>query len=187
MVDLPLNYKDFRPVMLGVLESLRGSNTPMPDHPKLRCDRLLLFIAEVKLDECRLNGPWTKPRRGNMQRVLSAVGVYSPPTVHVVAEALYSNYRFRDSHSEVRLYAVGDRAETLAKDRPGVETLTWSEVFAFIHERFSVYRHVKAQHEQWDETGRQLFRLTADEPDPAHFVEVARSRLEDGRGHRLVG
>jgi hypothetical protein len=159
---------------------------PMPDHPKLRCDRLLLFIAEVKLDECRLNGPWTNRRRGNMQRVLSAVGVYSLPMVNIVAEALYSSYRFRDSHSEVRLYAVGDRAETMAAERPGVATLTWSEMFAFIHERFSVYRHVKAQHEQWDETGRELFRLTGDVPDRDRFVEVARARLEDGHGHRLV-
>jgi hypothetical protein len=144
-----------------------------------------MFIAEVKLGECSLNGPWTNPARQNMQRVLSAVGVYEPREVDVVAETLYSNYRFRDSHSEVRLYAVGDRAETLERDLPGVETLTWSEVFAFIHERFTVYRRVKKQHEQWDETGRQLFRLTA-ERDRDHFVEVARGMLRDGQGNRLV-
>jgi hypothetical protein len=159
---------------------------PMYDHPSVLSDRPLLFIAEIKLRHCELNGPWTDPEDGNLQRVLRAAGLHDPRVVEDVADALYAEQHFVDVDSEVRLFAIGDEGDDeLRRSRPGVRTLLWADVLGFIHDRFSAYAGVKADHQQWDEVGKHLFDLVVATPDRDAFVLNVRRLLENEAGHRL--
>jgi hypothetical protein len=159
---------------------------PMHDHPQLMCELPLLFIAEVKLRRCELNGPWTRPEAGNMARVLRAVGLHPRTEVEAVAEALYNTGRYRGDQSEARLYALGDEVDpALSRRRPGVYQLTWDEILGFVHDRFTAYRSVKADHQQWGFVGRRLYDLVEDERDRKRFIRRLRARLRDERGRGL--
>lgn len=175
--------------ILGVRFPYRSEgvpDSPMADHPRLLSERPMLFVAEVKLDECRLNGPWTDPESENLSRVLRAAGLHEPDEVEAVADALYENHRFTDLRSEVRLYAIGDTgAGDLERRRPGVLALPWVDIFGFIHDRFSTYQGVKADHQQWDEIGHRLFNLVKAQPDSATFAREARERLHNEAGKGL--
>jgi hypothetical protein len=157
-------------------EGLRDS--PMLDHSSLQSDRPLLFIAEVKRGRCKLNGPWTKRRLANLPRVLRAVGLHEPDEVDAVAEALYTEHRFVGKCSEVRLYAIGDEGgDDLCRRRPGVFPLLWADILGFIHDRFTTYQGVKADHEQWDEVGQRLFELAKTEAERDGFIREARGAM----------
>ena len=160
-------------------------DSPMPDHLSLRSDRPLLFIAEVKLRTCELNGPWTDPGRGNLPRVLRAAGLHEPDEIDPVAEALYTKRHFIGPRSEVRLYAIGDEgADDLLRRRSGVVPLLWTDILGFIHDRSTTYRRVKADHQQWGTTGHRLFKMAETVPDRDSFIREARGRLrnEQNRG-----
>src|SRR3989442_9723351 len=66
--------------ILGVRFPYRAELYPMPlsDHrsittlPRKPC----FIIGEVKTRTCNLNGPWTNPDRKNMERVLTAIGIF---------------------------------------------------------------------------------------------------------------
>lgn len=175
--------------ILGIRLPFRNegvSSSPMPDHEALFSEVPMLFIAEVKLRECRLNGPWTDPEEGNLDRVLRAVGLHDPEEVGGVAEALYAQHRYVGSQSEVRLYAIGDEGdEDLHRRRPGVRTLLWADIFGFIHGRFTSYSGVKADHQQWEEVGHRLFDLALGEPNRDAFIRRGRSMLRNDRNQGL--
>lgn len=159
---------------------------PMVDDPAVISDVPLLFIAEIKLDLCELNGPWTRPKRGNVPRILRAAGLHPTSRVRLVAQALYSNNYYRDATTEVRMYAVGDRIDpSLQRRRENVRQLTWADILGFIHRRFTTYGDLKADHNQWDDVGRQLYDLARSERDPQQFTRISRRRLSDGHGHHL--
>ena len=128
----------------------------MEDHPVFdSTGKIDLIICEVKSGLCALNGPWTDPERMNIHRVLIAIGAIPEKQVLEAADALY-----RDQFLENEIHRVS-LSESVAQ-------LTWEEILAFIYERFKKYRYEKAQHDQWDSTGKQLFRKmerhhTADE------------------------
>jgi len=165
-------------------EGLRES--PMVDHEFVISAVPMLFIAEVKLRECKLNGPWTDPEAENLPRVLRAAGLHRPDEVDVVAEALYTGHRYISSSSEVRLYAIGDEGDAdLRRRRPGVFTLLWADIFGFIYERFAAYRGVKANHQQWDEVGHRLFDLAVTQPDREAFIRHGRAALRNDRDKGL--
>lgn len=165
-------------------EGLRDS--PMPDHSLLLSGRPMLFIAEVKLRNCELNGPWTDPERANLPRVLRAAGLHQPDEVEAVADKLYTEHHFVDVRSEVRLYAIGDKGDDdLRRRRPGVFTLLWTDILGFIHDRFTNYRGVKANHQQWGSVGKRLFTLVQAEPDRDTFIRKARGMLQNERGTGL--
>lgn len=175
--------------ILGIRLQHRSEGTrssPMADHPSLLSDVPLLFIAEVKLRECKLNGPWTDPEAENLDRVLRAVGLHAPEEVSEVADALYTAQRHIGARSEVRLYAVGDEGDgDLRRRRPGVVTLLWSDVLGFIYDRFNAYRGIKSDHQQWGATGHRLFTMATTEPERDTFITRGRRALRNDRGQRL--
>lgn len=175
--------------ILGIRLPFRSEGAPesrMPDHEALLSDVPLLFIAEVKLKECKLNGPWTDPEERNLERVLRAVGLHDPGEVGVVADHLYTRHRYLDSRTDVRLYAIGDEGdEDLRRRRPGVVTLLWADILRFIHGRFRSYRNVKASHQQWDLVGHRLFEMAIGEPSSEAFVLSGRRLLRTDRGQGL--
>lgn len=176
---------------------LRGAERLMVDHKDLQPpdgDRIVFVIAEVKTGRCRLNGPWTQPDAGNMQRVLHAIGMLPEELVPEAASRLYQSGSYSDDRQTIRLFAIGrERDDELL---PAVTQLTWDELLSFIHSRFNHYRRQKSQHEQWDDTGKQLYEwaLRLGEPEfaervlrdfniiPPHAGEPA----SDGRARQTV-
>jgi hypothetical protein len=168
-------------------QELATSLFPMEDHEVFLAasDKPMLFIAEVKLRECHLNGPWTRPDRENLQRVLHALGAFPTLQIQRVAAALYDDQRYEDESLIVRMFALGDQLnEEYQRRRKNVVQLTWADQLLFIHERFRLYRDQKNDHRQWDGTG-QLLWDAARGTSPEEFVQDIRARLQDGRGTRL--
>ncbi len=153
------------------------SGNPMKDHSVFDLGgKIDLVIAEVKLGQCNLNGPWTKPVRQNMHRVLYAVGAYPEDQVKIIAIELYQNQYYEDDGIRCRLFALG-RNKSVDLN-PNVVQLRWSDILGFIHRRFIKYEKYKTQHCQWDETGEYLFRTaTQFRQDKDAFVQLVLSRL----------
>lgn len=159
---------------------LLTSDNPMRDHDVFNSDgRIDIIIAEVKHGFCQLSGPWTNPEDENMQRVLYAIGAFEKNQIPVVTDALYHEGIYRDDTYQVRLFAVGDFLNP--KLLPAAEQLLWNQMLAFIFDRFTRYQFQKAQHEQWDTTGKWLHELAANS-SMDEFITVVREKM-----YRYVG
>lgn len=156
---------------------LLTSGEPMPDHPIFVSDgRIDIVFAEAKLGLCSLNGPWTNPPNENIQRVLFAVGAFEGDKVTEVADALYKEGSYVDETFRVRLLVVGERRnDDIA---PSIEQLLWNDILSFIYERLTIYRLQKAQHGQWDNTGRRLYELANHRP-PEEFASIVEKTMHN--------
>ena len=133
------------------------------DEPGLALSQHLIdiVIAEVKTNQpCTLNGPWTQQDRQNVHRVLAAIGCLPHDQIDAAAADIYRAGFHRSNTLRIRLVAVGrDRSEDLAGDYPEVRQLLWSNMLAFIWQRFDRYRNQKTQVDQWDADGKRIKRL----------------------------
>ncbi len=148
---------DILAVRFPYREELLMSGYSMQDHPMFDGEekRTDLIIAEVKTGICRLNGPWTNPKRKNINRVLFAMGAFHKDGVDDVALSLYERGFYQDDNYRLRMVAIG-KAKNAELEGKALQ-LTWQEVTRFIFERFNKYARFKAQHEQWDDCGRTLY------------------------------
>jgi hypothetical protein len=139
------------------LETAGGE--PLRDHKKFGdSKRIDLVIAEIKTGPCRLNGPWTDPDKGNMSRVLSAIGIIRDEALGAAAESLYEKGQYEDDQFRIRLFALGRERNFRILDN--AVQITWPEVAEFFFDRFREHDLYKRQHEQWDDTGKRLFELS---------------------------
>ena len=165
--------------VLGVRFPYRAENLerPMEDEPRFTCfaDKIVLRIAEVKTEQCALNGPWTNPARGNMLRVLLAVGLLPEPEARVAAEALHRRGWYSNQLFHIALTAFGrEENPTISKAYPDVEQIRWEQVLTFIHRRFRDYRREKRSHGQWDVAGRQLWDAADQSRSLREFIKLVR-------------
>jgi hypothetical protein len=135
---------------------------PMQDDWRLvDATRIQLVLAEAKLAECGFNLSWLDPGRGNMRRILAAVGAFDEERLEQVCEGMYRAGEWTDGTYWVRLLAFGERRNrTLGHGALGqVPQFRWREdVLPFIHERFWSYRNEKWYHGQWDDDAKKLYR-----------------------------
>jgi len=165
--------------VLGVRFPYRAENLvrPMRDDDIFirKRDKSYLVIAEVKSSSCALNGPWTKPERQNMLRVLRSVGAFPRPESELVAQALYTEGHYTSQLYYVSLMCFGSEVNPDVKTRyPEVPQLVWPEVLAFIHRRFSEYRKPKSGHPQWDHAGHALWNHFERHRDCDDFIAKIR-------------
>lgn len=175
---------DILAVRFPYRKELALSDDTMEDHPAFEPNNKIdLILAEVKLGRAELNGPWTDPQRMNMQRVLYALGAFPPNMVDAVGQALYNQKIFEDERYRCRLFAVGKEKNWFLQ--PEVVQLTWEEILKFIHERFTTYEKYKSQHQQWDATGRHLFKWAVSRQyrrDPDQYVSRIMGELSASVG-----
>lgn len=167
--------------VLGVRFPFRAENLqrPMEDDARFRnrAEKILVRIAEVKAGACSLNGPWTRPERQNMLRLLCAVGAFPRREATVVAEALHHTGDYRNELYDVALLCLGgDLNEELQRTFPRVEQVLWPDALSFIFKRFRAYRRQKASHGQWDADGRQLWEAADRSSTLAQFVKAVSVR-----------
>ncbi len=133
----------------------------MDDDPRIAsCQSFAnLVIAEIKTNRCELNGPWTDPKRGNMQRVLRAIGCVPAYAIESAANELYEKRPWINENISIRLIAMGNDRNT-SSEYAQVEQITWEEVIEFCMGRFRQYGDQKKQVSQWAPDGL-LFRELA--------------------------
>lgn len=153
------------------------SGRPMKDHDVFSADgKIDVIIAEVKSGRCQLNGPWLKPQKKNMHRVLFSIGAFPEEDVPAVADALYTEWHYSNEKFRVHLFALGK--EKNGQLSPQVRQLTWSEVLAFMYNRFREYRREKAQHNQWDSCGKWLYQEAQRYESSKSFVQKVAQQME---------
>lgn len=156
------NLQETEADILGIRFPYRAENLvrPMPDDSvfsRIR-DKSYIAIVEVATSECKLNGPWTKPERQNMLRVLRAIGAFPPKETSIIAESLYERGTYRSQLYHVGLLCLGARVNPdVVESRPEVEQILWEQVLQFIHRRFAGYLNEKRSHSQWDNDGHFLW------------------------------
>jgi hypothetical protein len=149
---------DIMAVRFPFRKELAFTGNPMKDHDYFESiGKIDMVIAEVKLGRCNLNGPWTKPERLNMQRVLYAIGAFEENRINDIAQKLYNEQYFEDDVFRFRLFAIG-RYKNQDLKNPVVQ-ITWEEIANFIYERFNDYHLFKTQHNQWPDIAKYLFDL----------------------------
>ncbi|MBN9529773.1 MAG: hypothetical protein J0H82_26435 [Alphaproteobacteria bacterium] len=130
-----------------------------------------VVIAEVKRGQrCMLNGPWTKPERQNIDRVLAAIGCLPPRSIGPAASALYRTGLYAGDGLRVRLIAFGMSYNTELADRyQQVAQIVWNQVIEFVWKRLRRYLDQKADIHQWDAQGRRLRALAEEARDLEEF------------------
>lgn len=147
--------------LMAVRFPFRSENLvrPMQDDAHFsKYTRPFVIFAEVKAGRCSLNGPWTNPTQQNMNRVLAALGVFTPKENKAVAADLYSQGFFENKSYRVSLFCIsGATNPDISANCPQVPQILWPEILAFIFDRFRQYHRQKRSHGQWDQTGTLLW------------------------------
>ena len=163
--------------VLGVRFPFRLENQirPMVDD-RLLVDqtRIEVVLAEAKMGRATFNRAWTEEDRGNMRRMLSAVGPFQGERLDSACAGLYSSGEWTDGTYWVRMLAFGNQPNRTMAHGPlrAVPQFLWrEEVLPFIHERFWSYRNEKRYNQQWDDDAKNLFRaMLKHGADVAGFV-----------------
>jgi len=173
--------------LLGVRFAHRAENPvrPMADDPVVTdCSTFCnVVIAEVKKGRCALNGPWTKPKEENIQRVLCAIGCFPESAVNLAAGELYSTGLFTTENVTCRLLAFGDhRAESLPI--AAVPQILFNDMIRFIQRRFSNYIREKSSVGNWTWEGQELRHLAENNVEMGDFVKSVRALFGLGDHHQ---
>lgn len=147
--------------------------TPMEDHSDIEIvnGKPYIVLAEVKKSKCELNGPWTKPEKANMNRVLHAIGSFPNESIEEVAKGIYE-HGFVNGSCYISLFCLGsEENEKIKRKYPKVPQVTWNRVLYFIYERFTKYRVQKVSHKQWNSNGKNLWDWTVKSKDASAFVK----------------
>ena len=139
------------------------AGAPMPqDDSFVVSDRIDDFlITEVKTGECRLNGPWAAPGRGNVQYVLKWMGfLKNESRLEETARALYQQKRWNDPEGiySVRMVCFGESVSKAPGMREVIQR-THLKSAEFVHDRFRRFDTRKADRRQWDDFIRHVFKM----------------------------
>jgi hypothetical protein len=174
--------------ILGVRFPYRSENIskPMQDFEaftKIK-DKPFIAFTEVKQDICNLNGPWTDRAKGNMPRVLRALGALDKTEVPIASEQIYDTGVYYNDTVHISLVCIGVRVQKeLQNTYCEVPQITWDRVIRFIFRRFNDYRDQKVDHSQWDAVGKCLWDLSKNCGNEAGFL---RSLCESATWLKIV-
>jgi hypothetical protein len=122
-------------------------------------DKPYFVIVESTTGPCKLNGPWTEPGKENIQHVLGDLGVFPARLIPSVAQSLYDEGVYDSNTCFSSLFCVGEAHDAkIAGCYPRVPQRTWDEVLKFIYDRFQTYHTRKADHDHWDDNGKELWK-----------------------------
>jgi hypothetical protein len=144
-----------------------GTSVWMEDDPRFSKKELpFAAFVEVATDRCKLNGPWTDPKKGNMERALNALGALPFADNKKAAAAMYEKGSYRSASIELGLISIGTAINrTRTRKMPNVMQITWDEVKQFIFARFDRWEAAKRRHPQWDPDGHRLWRSFCENRD----------------------
>lgn len=129
------------------------------------------IVGEIKRGECRLNGPWTDPKKENMQYLLKAIGAFDSSSIQIIAEALYDRFEFEDENYRIQMVAIGARNNNeYLERRPAPTQWLFENILHFVHKRMNDYWTQKREHQNWDRTGKLLYEKAIEIRDENQFA-----------------
>lgn len=133
-------------------------------------EKPVIAIAEVKIGRCALNGPWTDPKKKNMQGVLRAIGAFEKEIIEEVAKNIYKQGVYDGKQYRIVLVCIGkDVNQEISEKYSDVPQITWQQVSDFIYSRFKSFERQKVSHGQWDDVGKELWACVKHSKDKADF------------------
>ncbi len=127
------------------------------------CNKQFFILAEVKSGICNLNDPWTDESKGNMQRVLRAIGFYKDDILESVANDLYALGVHENDDSKISLLMIGkEKNNSFNVSKPAVSQILFEDILKFIFKRFTDYPAQKSSHQQWGINAKLLWDLAMD-------------------------
>lgn len=139
----------------------------------------LFLLVEVKLDLCKINGPWSDSAAGNMQRVIRRLGFAEADLVDHIAHQMYAGLRWEDGETVLQYIAVGQRANGgLQRTYSRIQQITWDQISDFLFNRFNQFPEKlpddgRSIHGQWPDFGRRFgiqMRRMSSEQEARDFV-----------------
>jgi hypothetical protein len=117
-------------------------------------------LVEVTTGECKLNGPWTDPAKGNIPRAIRALGPFSAASeVDKASQDIHATGRYTSDEIELGLVSIGRALNADLGDKvPSVLQILWREVTDFIFDRFEGFERIKREHPQWEPDGHSLWQ-----------------------------
>ena len=141
--------------------------------------QMLFLLVEVKSDLCKINGPWSDPVAGNMQRVISRLGFAKVESVDRISQQMYAGLRWEDEDTVLQYVSVGQRInDGLQRSYPKLRQITWDQISDFLFNRFKQFPEKlpddgRSVHEQWPDFGRRFgkgLRRMSSVQDAREFV-----------------
>jgi hypothetical protein len=118
--------------------------------------RPYFLLAEVKHGYGTLNLSWIQRGLEIVAALLQDLGPFPAGDVAAVTRSLLSDGVWDSDALYASLFIIADRFDP---DLPAcAPRRTWDQVSAFIYARFTEYRRIKADNEQWDPVGKELWR-----------------------------
>jgi len=134
-------------------------------------DKPFIVFVEIKKGQCNINRSLRDPAQQNINRLLRAVGVIPLELVDDVAEEIYATGSCITDEYHISFFCLGHAYNYgLEETYPQVPQVLWEQVFSFIFHRFERYRSLKANHPQWDATGKMLWNVAAHLRNLPEFV-----------------
>ena len=146
--------------------------------------KTLVVLSEVKSGLCKINGPWTDPSRGGMERVIRRIGFLPEEYTKPIAASLYEKLYWENEHFRVQYVSVGERRNhELRSKYPDLVQLQWSDVASFLFERFQNFGTLKGIPSQWPTFGESFAKSVANEAvsTTKQAVEFVRNYIRTGR------
>lgn len=165
--------------LLGVRFPYRTEllHDPMRDDEVLTdmTDGILVVLTEVKKGLCKINRSLQDPALLNVQRLLRAIGIHPTNEINEIANEIYSHGYFTSDLYHITFCCIGhSRNSGLLETYPCVPQILWKHVFRFIYDRFARHRSRKANHPQWDMSGKLLWNAAAHLPFPEFVTFIER-------------
>jgi hypothetical protein len=136
--------------------------TPMEDDSLFSRIKIpLVVLVEVALRKCKINKTWKD--LDNIKLFLSASGVFRPEIRDKIAVEIKKSKFYEDSSYYFTYLCIGASKDTEMQCRnPRLIQITFDEIKRFIFNRFIQYEDQKANHQQWDQDGRNLYKTVTD-------------------------
>jgi len=107
--------------------------------------------------------------------LLNDLGLFPKSEIDGIASKLVTSGVYHRAGVYASLFFVGSRFDdSLPNDAP---RKCWSEVLAFIYDRFNAYKNIKADHQQWDYVGKQLWSYFDTTGTKDNFVQAVQKIL----------